>query len=73
MNWILKLAVKILIDALRKDEGLYYAYQANIAVSFQDEMRKENEYKTVGKLDIHAISNNAAKRFLDLFIGGSWE
>jgi len=53
--------------ALKDDKELYYAYQANIAVQFQDEFaRNPKKYKS--RQDIHEISNMAAKNFLDLLI-----
>jgi len=59
--------IEKLKEALKKDDGLYYAYQANIAVQFQDEFaRNKKKYKS--KADIHEISNNAAKNFLNLLI-----
>lgn len=59
-----KSAVETLIRALAEDEQFYYAYQSNIAVQFQDEMVGCGiDVKT-----IHEKSNNAAKKFLDLFI-----
>lgn len=54
---------KISIE-LRKDPQLFYAYQANIAMSFQDECAKAG-YKFP---DLHAISNQAAVNFLNLWI-----
>jgi len=65
----LKNAVEVLIDALRTDEGYRIGWQANIAMSFYDEWRngaQERDYIDLGKLDIHEISNNAAKNFLEL-------
>ena len=61
-----KWAVKTLTKALVKDEGLWLAYKANIAVCFQDEMAKLNPYLTIGKANIHQASNDAAQRFLEL-------
>jgi hypothetical protein len=56
-------AIEKLIKALRTDPELYYAYQANIAVAMQDAYKDAEN-----KQDIHAISNDGAKRFLDLLI-----
>ena len=56
-----------LVEALKNDKDLYYAYQANIAVQFQDEFeRNKKRYKN--RQDINEISNIAAKNFLDLLI-----
>jgi len=62
-----KKAVKTLTKALVKDEDLWLAYKANIAVCFQDEIRKVNPYTTIGKANIHAVSNHAAQAFLTLW------
>ncbi len=59
----------MLISGLKTDKDLYYSWQANIAVQFQDEFaRSEKKYKN--RQDIHAISNEAAKNFLNLLISG---
>lgn len=61
------------LDEMRKDKSegsLYYAWQANIAMVFYDEWHRaaeERDYDTA-KLDIHAMSNRAAKNFLDNLI-----
>ena len=52
-----------LVKALKKDNNFYYGWQSNIAVAMQDAYRQAKE-----KSDIHAISNDGAKRFLDLLI-----
>lgn len=59
--------IKKLIKNLRKDKGLYYGYQLNIAMAFYDEYRK-NKKKYKDRQDIHKISNQAAKNFLNLLI-----
>jgi len=59
--------IKKLVEALKNDEELYYAYQANIAVQFQDEYAS-NPKKYKNRQDIHEIANNAAKNFLNLLI-----
>lgn len=59
--------IEKLVKALKHDRGLYYAYQANIAVQFQDEYaRSKKRYKN--RNDIHKISNKAAKNFLNLLM-----
>lgn len=59
--------IEKLVKALQNDKDLFYAYQANIAVQFQDEFAR-NRKKYKNKHDIHTISNNAAKNFLNLLI-----
>lgn len=59
-------AVGVLIKALKEDKSegsYYYSWQANIAVAMQDAF-KDAENKT----DMHKISNDGAKRFLDLLV-----
>ena len=59
-----------LFKALREDEELYYAYQANIAMAFYDEYYRAKKTKPyyLNREDIHEIANNAAKNFLNLLI-----
>lgn len=52
-----------LVKALKDDPELYYSWQANIAVAMQDAHRWSKDKK-----DIHAISNEGAKNFLNLLI-----
>lgn len=59
-------AVSKLTHELSQDEGLYLAYQSNIAMAFYDEFR--NQYPETYAIDIHKVANDAAKRFLDSFI-----
>lgn len=56
-------AIKHIAAALKEDFSYYYSWQANIAMAFQDEFRKECLHK-----GLHEISNNAAKRFLELLM-----
>jgi hypothetical protein len=63
---LLPQAIKILRDNLKDDEQYYYGWQSNIAMAFQDTYRWAQEKHK--KLDIHKISNDAAKYFLDLLI-----
>lgn len=60
-------AVKTLAQALKEDEGFFYAYQSNIAMAFYDEVKRHDLCITHEKL--HEISNNGAKAFLQLFVG----
>ena len=58
--------IEKLIEELKKDKSncsYYYSWQANIAVAMQDAYSDAED-----KTDIHAISNEGAKRFLDLLI-----
>ena len=58
--------IEKLVEELRKDKSgssYYYSWQANIAVAMQDAYADAKD-----KTDIHAISNDGAKRFLDLLI-----
>ena len=55
-----KKAMDHLRKALREDHEYFYGWQANIAMSFYDEMEKRG-YKLP---DLHVIANNAARRFL---------
>ena len=52
-----------LVEALKNDKDLYYGWQSNIAVAMQDAYSYAKD-----KTDIHAISNEGAKRFLNLLI-----
>jgi len=65
-------AVSHLISELKKDEGYYYSWQANIAMAFKDEFHRQagqpGEVKHVNSDDIHEIANQAAKNFLNLLI-----
>ena len=64
--------IKTIFDELTltlKDNSCYIAWQANIAMPFQDayyrHVKKTKKRPTLK--DIHEISNIAAKEFLDLF------
>lgn len=59
--------IKELQKALKTDKELYYGYQANIAMAFFDEYRRRKK-QYVNIKDLHEISNNAAKIFLNLLI-----
>ena len=50
--------------ALIEDEGLYYAWQSNIAMSMSDTYHS-NKKKYKNRQDLHKIFNDGAKRFLD--------
>jgi hypothetical protein len=65
-----------LLEQLRKDPQLYYAYQANIAMAFKDNVHWAADLIITGDSKIyqmtpdqlHTITNDAAKYFLDLLI-----
>ena len=60
-----------LCKMLREDQDFYYSWQSNIAMSFKDAFSRratEYEQKAFGSDLIHAIANEAAMNFLDLFI-----
>lgn len=57
-------AFQIVFYQLRKDEGLYYGWQSNIAVQFMDECHRNKIYSS----KLHEISNRASKSFLNLLI-----
>lgn len=58
---------KKLVKKLKKDKSYYYSWQANIAMAFFDEFHKVYPANELTK-EIHQISNNAAKNFLDMLI-----
>jgi transcription initiation factor IIE alpha subunit len=63
----IKYMIEKLIEELKKDKSegsYYYSWQANIAVAMQDAFHRAED-----KTDIHKISNEGAKAFLDLLIG----
>jgi hypothetical protein len=70
-------AVETLCEELAKDKSegsYYYSWQANIAMSFQDEFWRtvEKEDKNIyGNIEVplvQKIANEAAKNFLNLLI-----
>lgn len=69
MNTEIKDALKTLTDAFKSDEGFRYAYQANIAMTFVDEVRwhqEKTDKKHLSRQEIHEIANRAADRFLTM-------
>jgi hypothetical protein len=60
-------AYDVMAKTLSEDKDLYYAYQSGIAMSFWDAVVRAG-YRFP---DLHKISNEAAKEFLDLFIAKS--
>jgi len=64
-------AVERLREALKEDPDYFYSWQANIAVQFQDEMRRAevlNKIQPISQSMLHAVSNMAAENFLNLLI-----
>ena len=75
MNLKLEEAIKVLCEELEKDKAegsYYYAWQANIAMAFQDEfwrnIKSHEDLDLMDKETTHKIFNQAAKNFLDLLI-----
>lgn len=62
---LVKWAVKILTNALRKDDELWFAYQSSIAVCFQDEINRDGP--KMNENDLHIASNRAANNFLRMW------
>ena len=58
-------AVEQLCKNLKEDKHFFYGWQANIAVCFQDAY-DEDKKKYKNRSDIHRISNEAAKNFLNI-------
>jgi hypothetical protein len=72
MEQKIKDAVETLAAALSEDKSTgsyYYSWQANIAMAFYDEAIKEFSIEGEGvhmsAVELHAVANIAAKRFLD--------
>ncbi len=65
-------AVKYITSEINKDSLMRLVYISNISYSYQSEFERycmENK-KThqLSRADIHAISNKAAKHFLDMWL-----
>lgn len=58
------IAVRIVAAEIKKDAGYRYSWKSAIAVAFQDEVKRIEGHKTIGRLDWNAISNAAAENFL---------
>lgn len=59
----LKQAIEILRKELINDKDYFYSWQSNIAIPFQDVAHRMIEERV-----LHKLSNEAAKRFLNLLI-----
>jgi hypothetical protein len=64
-----QLAVAAVAAALKEDEALSFAYQANIAQAFIDEHKRHNIHITDETL--REIANNAAKNYIGQFVGAA--
>ena len=62
-----KEAFDIVAKQLREDEGYYIAWQANIAMAFQDTL----SWAGYQFPELHKLSNDAAKMFIDMLISKS--
>jgi len=65
--------LKIVTDAIQNDRELFYGYQSNIAMAFYDAAIKYRKNRHLGNkyltnVDIHAIANEGAINFLNLWI-----
>lgn len=61
-------AIAILTSGFAIDEGYRYAWQANIAMAFVDNVhwyKQETGKKALNRTDIHTIANKAADYFLN--------
>lgn len=58
--------MEIVTKSLREDEGYFRAWQANIAMAFVDEARRQKA--RIGFGTLHNIANTAATNFLNLLI-----
>jgi hypothetical protein len=57
-------AIAIIVKHLQDDKSYYIAWQANIAMAFQDEMHRKG-YRLP---DLYEIANKAADNFLELLM-----
>ena len=67
-SWLTKLAIRWLTKQLREDKDFWQSYKDNIAVCFQDEMKRiTNQYKSIAKVNVWQISNDAAEAFMQMW------
>jgi hypothetical protein len=72
-------AVKVVIDEIKSDEELWFAYQSNIAMAFYDNYRwfiEKNSMRTPDSDEmniIHSIANKAAIHFLDVWCDNNFK
>lgn len=75
----LQKAMEIVVAEMAKDKSegsYYYSWQANIAMAFQDEVRREfNKDGDINMtaVELHAVSNIAARNFLDMLVANQKE
>ena len=62
-----KSIITALVKELKKDEGYYISWKANIAMAIYDTYYK-NKKKYKNRADIHGICNEGADNFLQLLI-----
>ena len=62
-----KLAVRYLTYKLRKDEGFWISYKANIAMTFFDNYYKFFPKTRHSRLSISKFCNTSAEEFLNLW------
>lgn len=68
------IACRVLTRALRKDKGFYIAYQANIAMAFYDEFRRQCKTEEMTLLlnklgvNMHDLCNEASTNFMKSWI-----
>jgi len=58
-------------EMIKKDKDLWYGFQANIAMQFQDHYhhyKRLTNKKYLNREDIHKISNDAANAFLNVWL-----
>jgi hypothetical protein len=59
-------AIKALVKALKEDGSYYYSWQANIAMAFYDEWKRNDKEGYCKDQHLHVVANKAAMNFLDL-------
>ena len=63
---LLRLAIKILIRALKNDPVYKNAWKCNIAMSFYDAvLQLDKDKRRMSKKDLHTAANKAADYFLN--------
>jgi hypothetical protein len=72
-----KTAIDHLAAELRKDDGYFESWKANIAMAFKDEYARRYKQRRHTRQAIHEIANQAAVNFLNLLMRGEgsdlWE
>lgn len=63
-------SIKLLAKSLREDQGYFYSWQSNIAMSFLDNFKRNaDEYGTNYAIEnIHSIANESAMCFLKILM-----